>query len=534
MKHIYTNMYGGFFNDVSNSIDIDSRGNAYITGFSNGLADNERSNVPEGFQINMHGHEHAGSWDTYVIKEDSSGNISWSNKFGDETLEEGESIAVDQGNRIFVAMRTEIQDDAEQDFGFEYASVVEISNKGELISTLATTANTYEPGSKYSARQTSRFPAIEADESGVYILENIENYKAGVNVDPLQIKVKKITKDGRLLWETFFGPSSTDKGNDLALSPDGGIVVAGYTHTYNTKFFDQQAFINKYNSDGTLAWSKLLTRDNTTRDAEVKAISVDTDGNIFASGYARGRLESISAENVYSFAMKLNPDGDITWIKTTNSKITSTNLGPSVANDGNGGAIFSTFDVDSSSTLIHLDSKGNEVSRTTLQAEPNRNVRIEDLKQDGDYLYVTGSTTNTQLNDSPKQGADDDAFVAKYSISGTDLSGNSGGSIIQIGKPTKFKKKSADKITNFNPSIDTLEIDTDSFGIDSSATFAAGKNKKEVKKKLAKQDFDFLYDQKKGGLYFNENGSDKGFGDGGIIAILKGAPDLTAENLEFI
>ena len=100
--------------------------------------------------------------------------------------------------------------------------------------------------------------------------------------------------------------------------------------------------------------------------------------------------------------------------------------------------------------------------------------------------------------------------------------------------PTRFKRKFVDKITNFNPSTDTLEIDTDSFGIDNSATFAAGKNNKEVKKKLAKQDFDFLYDEKKGGLYFNENGADKGFGDGGIIAILKGAPDLTSDNLGFI
>ena len=100
--------------------------------------------------------------------------------------------------------------------------------------------------------------------------------------------------------------------------------------------------------------------------------------------------------------------------------------------------------------------------------------------------------------------------------------------------PTAFNKKSADKITNFNPSTETLEIDTASFGIGSSATFASGKNKKAVKKKLAKQDFDFLYDQKKGGLYFNENGAEKGFGDGGIIAILKGAPDLTASHLEFV
>ena len=53
-------------------------------------------------------------------------------------------------------------------------------------------------------------------------------------------------------------------------------------------------------------------------------------------------------------------------------------------------------------------------------------------------------------------------------------------------------------------------------------------------KNLAKQDVDFLYDQKNGGLYYNENSVENGFGDGGIIAILKGAPDLTASNLEFI
>tara|TARA_Y100001933_G_scaffold194343_1_gene194444 strand:- start:3 stop:914 length:912 start_codon:yes stop_codon:yes gene_type:complete len=99
--------------------------------------------------------------------------------------------------------------------------------------------------------------------------------------------------------------------------------------------------------------------------------------------------------------------------------------------------------------------------------------------------------------------------------------------------PSKFRVKNIDKITNFNPSTDTLEIDTDSFGVDSSANFATAKNKRKLKK-LAKKDFDFLYDQKKGGLYFNENGANKGFGDGGIIAILKGAPNLTSGSLEFI
>ena len=103
-----------------------------------------------------------------------------------------------------------------------------------------------------------------------------------------------------------------------------------------------------------------------------------------------------------------------------------------------------------------------------------------------------------------------------------------------IKNKTEYSKNNADLITNISPLSFKLEIDSGSFGVDISATFAAGKNKKTVKKKLAKQDFDFLYDQKKGGLYFNENGSDRGFGDGGIIAILKGAPDLNSDNLELI
>ena len=125
--------------------------------------------------------------------------------------------------------------------------------------------------------------------------------------------------------------------------------------------------------------------------------------------------------------------------------------------------------------------------------------------------------------------------LGERNLFSVDLAGSYAGcsEISQIHIPYKFNKKSANKFTNFNPSTDTLGIDTDSFRVDRSATFATGKNKKKVKK-LARKDFDFLYDEKKGGLYFNENGAEKGFGNGGIIAILKGAPDLTSGNLEFI
>ena len=123
-------------------------------------------------------------------------------------------------------------------------------------------------------------------------------------------------------------------------------------------------------------------------------------------------------------------------------------------------------------------------------------------------------------------------FITGKSNKGKNNNEGKKSKVYTIVLPEKFSNRLADKITNFNASTDTLEIDTDSFGIDSSATFATAKNKKKLKK-LAKKDYDFLYDEKKGGLYFNENGADKGVGVGGIIAILKGAPNLIADNVKF-
>ena len=51
-----------------------------------------------------------------------------------------------------------------------------------------------------------------------------------------------------------------------------------------------------------------------------------------------------------------------------------------------------------------------------------------------------------------------------------------------IKNKTEYSKDNADLITDFSPLSFKLEIDSGSFDVDISATFAAGKNKKIVKK----------------------------------------------------
>ena len=49
-----------------------------------------------------------------------------------------------------------------------------------------------------------------------------------------------------------------------------------------------------------------------------------------------------------------------------------------------------------------------------------------------------------------------------------------------------------------------------------------------------KKDVDFVYDKKKGLLYFNEDGIQKGWGDGGLFAKLQGSPELGADDFTIV
>ena len=65
-------------------------------------------------------------------------------------------------------------------------------------------------------------------------------------------------------------------------------------------------------------------------------------------------------------------------------------------------------------------------------------------------------------------------------------------------------------------------------------SFAIASSKKELKA-LMRSDAAVVYDEKKGKLYLNENGTAKGWGAkkvGGLIAKFKGKPELTAEHFD--
>ena len=96
-------------------------------------------------------------------------------------------------------------------------------------------------------------------------------------------------------------------------------------------------------------------------------------------------------------------------------------------------------------------------------------------------------------------------------------------------------KKAAIKVKDFTSSDgDSLLIDKNilDFGKKLKIQTVVGKN--AAFKRVRKSDKDIVFDEKKGFLYFNENGKQKGWGDGGLFAMLQGAPELGADDFTIV
>ena len=101
-------------------------------------------------------------------------------------------------------------------------------------------------------------------------------------------------------------------------------------------------------------------------------------------------------------------------------------------------------------------------------------------------------------------------------------------------KSNDFGAKAADKIKDFNTNEgDQIMLDKEFFGIGKKPKLEIVSSKSDLKKS-ALSGKDLVYFQDKGLLYFNENGKDNGWGDGGSFVKLIGSPDLNVNDLTII
>ena len=245
-------------------------------------------------------------------------------------------------------------------------------------------------------------------------------------------------------------------GQDNALDTDGNVFITGGfedevnfngtggddTHTSNG---GADIFVTKYNADGSYGWTKSI---GGTAEDYGQGIAVDSDGNIFITGYFQGTInfdDSGGTDNHTSgggtdiFITKYYSDGSYDWTRTIGT--TGDQLGYAITIDNNDDVItignFSgTVNFDASGgTDNHSSTSGNvfiskylndgSYSWTRTFGKSGQDWYYDVTSDADDYIYATGFFTGTADFDG-SDGVDnytssgsDDIYITRLSSDGT-------------------------------------------------------------------------------------------------------------------
>ena len=92
-------------------------------------------------------------------------------------------------------------------------------------------------------------------------------------------------------WTKLFGTPSSDYAKSISAAADGSVYVtgsAGGDLDGQTNSGAPDAFLSKYNSDGSKAWTQLL--GTSTQDGG-SSVSAAADGSVYITGYTEGDLD---------------------------------------------------------------------------------------------------------------------------------------------------------------------------------------------------------------------------------------------------
>jgi hypothetical protein len=394
--------------DTGADIEIDSSGNIYLVGTTNGLIGSAKVALYDGF----------------IIKTNSAGVKLWAKNIGETNFVMGSGVKprsdIDNSGNLYVVYTPNVQENSSysgrgQDIWYakynssgtelwsrtegtgsqtyalslEYAYDIKANNSGyAYLAIREQNGFCYSQkingvlykvevgnGNKVTCRNiqpdyilgitypSSEIYAIALDASAnIYVTGNFmgslikgaESSGGWSSVGEMDIFVRKYSDnlanyDGE--WSRTLGTSGTDRGNDIAIDSSGNIYVTGQTSgslNGNAYSGDSDLFLMKYNSSGTLSWVQQLGTSGTD---VAEALAIDNNGDIYITGYTNGALGDIPVGyssshigGVDIFLVKYNSSGVKQWTKQ---------LGTSSDDRGNG------VTVDNSSNIYVTGSYGS-------------------------------------------------------------------------------------------------------------------------------------------------------------------------------
>jgi hypothetical protein len=238
-----------------------------------------------------------GSYDVWVIKTDSKGNIEWEKTFGGSGEDVGFSIQQTNDDGYIVAGYTSFTDGKK-------VWLIKLDSKGNKELDIAT------------GRADSEAASVQLTKDGGYI---ITGYTPSLGTGKEDVWLIKTDSKGLWDWLKTFGGAEKDLGLSVQEIKEGGYIITGLTESFDVGKGD--IWLIKTNLEGIEEWNRTFGGSNFDSGASVQQTM---DGGYIITGYNttsthrnRGYSQLLSTANLGRvWLIKTDSEGYEQWNQT--------------------------------------------------------------------------------------------------------------------------------------------------------------------------------------------------------------------------
>jgi hypothetical protein len=254
----------------------------------------------------------------------------------------------------------------------------------------------------------------------VYTVGTTTGNLGGPNAGGIDAYISKFDSTGATLWVRQLGSSGDDESRAVSADSLGNVYLSGFTlgSLGGPNAGKNDAFVSKYAADGSIQWTNQLGTSSHDRSW---GVSADGLGSVYISGTTGGSLGGPSAGSEDAFIRKYADDGTVLWTRQLGASGSDGSYG--VSADGLGNVFITGYTTGSlngpnsggvDSFVAKYDSTG-AVLWTRQQGTSGLDYGLGVSADAVGNVYVAGVTAGSLGG--PNAGAED-AFLTKYDASG--------------------------------------------------------------------------------------------------------------------
>ncbi|WP_421810470.1 hypothetical protein [Flagellimonas sp.] len=342
----WSKTYGGSKDDRGQSVIQTADGGYSIVGYA--MSDDGDGSNNEGFH------------DNWILRLDANGSVLWEQSFGFSGHDHCyDVVQTDDGGFFFAGFLDVTQSNGEGNSG-KGGNYLTRHGVGEFWGTKIDADGNLQWRRYFGGTNNDRAHGVVQANDGGFVMAGFsesDDFDISNTKGSYDFWVIKVDGNGTLLWERSFGGTGIEVSNDIVKTPDGAYAIVGHTFSTDTDVSrnhgGSDVWLIKIDDNGNLLWEKTF---GGTEFDDANGLAVTKEGGFVIAGNSKS-IDGDATENQGEndlWIIKTDAQGNLIYQKSFGGS--NLDFGFSVV-EGNDGGLILVGDA-ASVDFSGIDSKG--------------------------------------------------------------------------------------------------------------------------------------------------------------------------------